>query len=77
MIQVSRLNGTTFYINPLLIEIFEATPDVVITLTNGRKLVVRENQNELIEKLTEFYTSIGGLKAVIQCQHCLNQEDEN
>ena len=66
MIQVSRLNGSVFYINPLHIESFESTPDVVITLTNGKKLVVHENVDELIEKFADFYEANGGLKAVIQ-----------
>ncbi|OEF98614.1 flagellar FlbD family protein [Desulfuribacillus alkaliarsenatis] len=68
MIEVSRLNGSTFYINPLHIEGFESIPDVVITLTNGKKLVVRENADEIITKLTEFYRNTGGLKVVIQYQ---------
>lgn len=66
MIQVSRLNGSIFYINPLHIEWFEATPDVVITLTNGKKLIVAENIEDLISKIIDFYNQTGGLTAIIK-----------
>ncbi|OEH85827.1 hypothetical protein BHU72_03335 [Desulfuribacillus stibiiarsenatis] len=74
MIQVSRLNGSVFFINPIHIENFEETPDTVITLTNGKKLIVRENAESLIEQLRAFYHSVGGLKVVIQYQ---SQEHPN
>lgn len=75
MIQVSRLNGSVFYINPLHIEWFEATPDVVITLTNGKKLIVAGNVDELIAKIIEFYKQTGGLTAIIKQSQ--NQENES
>jgi len=43
MIQVTRLNGTKFHLNALLIETVEETPDTIITLTTGRKFIVIEN----------------------------------
>ncbi len=42
MIPVTRLNGSQFYVNAEMIKYVEATPDTVITLTDGAKLVVRE-----------------------------------
>lgn len=50
MIEVTRLNGTIFFVNPDLIFTLEATPDTVITLTNGEKLVVKETPEELIDR---------------------------
>jgi len=41
MIQLTRIDGTTFYLNPDLIEIVEATHDTYITLTNGAPVPVR------------------------------------
>ncbi len=76
MIEVSRLNGSTFYINPVHIEGFEATPDVVVTLTNGKKLVVRETVEQMLRRMQEFYTSVGGLKVVIQHQSQLQENEE-
>ena len=49
MIEVSRLNGKTFLINCELIKTIEATPDTVITLTTGEKLMVRESISEIVQ----------------------------
>ena len=38
MIQVTRLNGKKFWVNPHLIEFLEETPDTVVTLLTGKKL---------------------------------------
>lgn len=43
MIYLSRLNGEKLAVNVDLIELLEATPDTVVTLTTGRKLVVKES----------------------------------
>ncbi|MGE0200132.1 MAG: flagellar FlbD family protein [Candidatus Melainabacteria bacterium] len=50
MIEVTRLNGSILYINPDLVAYAEATPDTVITLTSGEKLVVKESPEALIER---------------------------
>lgn len=42
MIKLTRLNGKQFWLNEELIEMLEETPDVVLTLTNGHKYVVKE-----------------------------------
>lgn len=47
MIELTRLNGVKFSINSDLIEIIETTPDTVITLTTGRKLIVKESRQEV------------------------------
>lgn len=54
MIRVTRLNGSTFYLNEEHIEFMEETPDTVITLNNEKKLVVKETIEEIIEKITAF-----------------------
>lgn len=48
MIPVSRLNGTPFVINCELIKSIESTPDTVITLTTGEKLMVRESVEQVV-----------------------------
>ncbi len=58
MIERSRLNGKVFYLNHNLIEIFEATPDTVIKLTDGTKYVVRESTAEMLEKIIAFNRQI-------------------
>ena len=47
MIELTRLNEVKFSLNPELIELIETTPDTVITLTTGKKLIVKE-ENKLI-----------------------------
>ncbi|GLI19238.1 flagellar FlbD family protein [Tepidanaerobacter syntrophicus] len=54
MIELTRLNGTKFFLNAELIEIIESTPDTVITLTTDKKLVVLENKDEIIDKVIEY-----------------------
>lgn len=54
MIQVTRLNNLKFTLNSDLIETLECTPDTVITLTNGKKLVVKEGTEEIVEKIIKF-----------------------
>ena len=53
MIEVTKLNGKQLYINGDLIERIEAVPDTIVCLTSGRKLIVRESVDEVIEKLTK------------------------
>lgn len=54
MIIVTRLNDTQFYLNPHLIECMEETPDTVITLTTGKKLIVRDKADAIIKKIIEY-----------------------
>lgn len=58
MISVSRLNGKEFFINPDLVEFIEETPDTVITLTTGKKLVVEESAQALIDKIIDFRVKV-------------------
>ena len=50
MINVTRLNGKQIMINAELIESVEETPDTVVTLTDGKKFVVKEpiNNNQYL-----------------------------
>ena len=43
MIMVTRLNGSELVINAELIETIEATPDTVVTLTTGKRVIVAES----------------------------------
>jgi flagellar protein FlbD len=47
MIELTRINGVGFSLNPELIEIIETTPDTVVTLTTGRKFIVKESRQEV------------------------------
>lgn len=54
MIQVTRINKSTFIINAEWIETIESTPDTVITLTNGKKYIVVEKIEEIIRRVIEY-----------------------
>ncbi|WP_027414602.1 flagellar FlbD family protein [Aneurinibacillus terranovensis] len=76
MIHVTRLNGTEHYLNALLIESIEATPDTVITLTNGKKFVVRESLAETLEVIRAFYSEINAIKALPMLDSLTKGEEE-
>lgn len=54
MIRVTRLNGKEFYVNPDLIEFIEKTPDTVLSLTTGKKIIVKEDVMEIILRIADF-----------------------
>ncbi|MCL2497247.1 MAG: flagellar FlbD family protein [Symbiobacteriaceae bacterium] len=54
MITVTRLNGTTFILNCELIEVIDATPDTVVTLTSGKRWVLAESPEELVERIISY-----------------------
>ena len=58
MIKVSKLNNQQFTINSDLIETIEQTPDTVITMTTGNKYVVREKQDEIIDRIISYKQAI-------------------
>ena len=49
MIRLTRLNGHPVYLNSELIKFVEASPDTVITLTNGEKVIARESAEEVAQ----------------------------
>lgn len=58
MIKVKRLNDKEFVVNSDLILYIEETPDTVITLTTGQKVVVMESVDDVIEKIVEYKSKI-------------------
>jgi flagellar protein FlbD len=54
VIKVTRLNGKEFVINTEIIEFIESTPDTVITTTTGKKVIVKEDVDEVINRVIDF-----------------------
>lgn len=54
MIEVTKLDGVKVLLNDDYIETVEETPDSVITLTTGRKIIVKEGRQE-IKNLVKSY----------------------
>ena len=60
MIEVTRMNGSIVLINSDLIECVEETPDTVMTLTTGRKLIIKESRQEVKNLVKSFKHEIYG-----------------
>jgi flagellar protein FlbD len=58
MIALRRLNNQPIMVNADLIESLEATPDTVVTLTSGNKLIVRDRMDEIQAKIIEYKRKI-------------------
>ena len=58
MVRVTRFDGSQFYLNADLIELIEETPDTVVTLSTGRKVVVREPARTVVEHVIEYRRQI-------------------
>jgi flagellar protein FlbD len=54
VVLITRLNGTIIYINAELIKSVEPTPDAVITLTNGERLVAKEPAEVVVARIIEY-----------------------
>jgi flagellar protein FlbD len=54
MIQLTRLNGIPIVLNSDLIKTAESSPDTMITLINGEKLIVKETCEEITERVLQY-----------------------
>lgn len=59
MITVTRFNQTQVVVNADLIEFVERTPDTVITMVTGRKVLVCESAAEVIERVIAYRQAAG------------------
>ena len=58
MIQLTRLNNHSLVVNSDLIKFVEQAPDTVITLLSGEKIVVRENAQDVLDRVVQFRRSV-------------------
>jgi flagellar protein FlbD len=58
VVQLTRLGGPVFALNPDLIERAEATPDTVVTLVNGSHFLIRESLEELGDLIRDYRASV-------------------
>jgi flagellar protein FlbD len=54
MIELTKLNKKKFILNCELIETVESTPDTVVTLRNGKLIIVREPPLEVVRLTIEY-----------------------
>jgi flagellar protein FlbD len=64
MIELTRLNGTPILLNSDLIKTAESSPDTMLTLINGEKLIVRENLHDIMKRILAYRAAL--LSAVTQ-----------
>lgn len=71
MIVLHRLNKEEFVLNADFIETLEATPDTVITLTNGKKLMVKNSVEDIVKQVITYKQRCN------QTIQVVNKEKEN
>ena len=54
MIKVIRINDKEMIINAEMIEFVESTPDTIISLSSGKKILVKDTVDEVIGKVMEY-----------------------
>ncbi|MCD4828525.1 MAG: flagellar FlbD family protein [Candidatus Cloacimonetes bacterium] len=54
MIKLTKINGSEFYMNADLMEFMESTPDTIITMTTGKKLIVLESVEDVIDRIIQY-----------------------
>lgn len=54
MVALRKINGKEFVLNADLIESIESTPDTLITLTNGKKLLVQNSLEDIVRKSLKY-----------------------
>ncbi|AEE15417.1 flagellar FlbD family protein [Thermodesulfobium narugense DSM 14796] len=59
MIKLTKLNDAEFILNSDLIESIESSPDTTITLFTGKKFMVKETPEEIVEKIIEYNKKVG------------------
>lgn len=65
MIDLTRLNGAPVTINADLIKFVEATPDTLISLATGEKIMVKESVRTVVERVLRYRQ---------QCCSCQDRE---
>jgi flagellar protein FlbD len=62
MIEVTRLDGKTYFVNPHQIEYIEYNPDTTMTMLSGKRLVVRDDFEVIQQRIIEYRRQIGAFK---------------
>lgn len=58
MIELTRFNDMKFTVNAEIIEFVEETPDTVVSLTTGKKIIVKESRQEVVDLVINYKRSI-------------------
>ena len=58
MIELTKLNELKITVNADLIEVVEETPDTIVTLTTGKKIIVKETRQEVANLVKSYKREI-------------------
>jgi flagellar protein FlbD len=75
VIKVTKLNGELFYVNPFEMEFIEETPDTVISLKSGKKVLVSEKAQTVIKRMIEFYRLTNAMPKVTPREDFRDDDD--
>ena len=67
MIQVTDISGAMKYLNPDLIEKMEGVPDTVLLLVNGKRYMIQEDAEEILERIIAFRRACGTVRGLSAC----------
>ena len=62
MIEVTKLDGKIYYINPHHIEYIECNPDTTLVMLSGRRLVIKDDYQSIFKRIVEYRRLIGAFK---------------
>lgn len=63
MIHLTRLNGNPLVVNSDLIKYAESSPDTMLTLINGEKIVVLETCEDVVNRTIAYRARVFGAAA--------------
>lgn len=58
MIKLIGFNNKEFVLNSELIEKIEEVPETLVTLVNGKKVIVKDTVDEIVEKVIDYKKKI-------------------
>jgi flagellar protein FlbD len=62
VIEVTKLDNTTFYVNPHQIEYIERNPDTTLIMLSGKRLIIREDYPTIFKRIVQYRRLIGAFK---------------
>ncbi len=62
MIEVTTLSGKVYYVNPHQIEYVECNPDTTFIMLSGKRLIVKEDYETVLDRIIEYRKLIGAFK---------------
>ncbi|WP_210507488.1 flagellar FlbD family protein [Naasia sp. SYSU D00057] len=68
MIVLTRLNASTFAVNPDLIERIQASPDTSIVLVDGTTFIVRESVEDVIDLIAHYRARVIALASTLSSE---------